>query len=100
MARSTKETVHKYYRKTYVERRNWINSLKSHPCLDCKGTFDPVCMQFDHVRGKKFFTIGSQVRVSLARLLDEIAKCELVCSNCHALRHKDRRGRGLRKAAK
>jgi len=26
----------------------WTNSHKTKPCMDCGGTFDPVCMDFDH----------------------------------------------------
>ena len=44
-------------------------------------------MDFDHVRGK---TAGIsrllQANVSMTRLLAEIAKCDLVCSNCHRIR--------------
>jgi hypothetical protein len=44
-------------------------------------------MDFDHVRGRKLFNIGASLStVSLVRLLKEIAKCEIVCANCHRLR--------------
>jgi hypothetical protein len=44
-------------------------------------------MQFDHL-GDKEFTIGLSVRRSVGykRLMSEIAKCEVVCANCHAER--------------
>lgn len=64
-----------------------IVPAKSMPCLDCKGTFPPVCMDFDHVRGEKRFDISNNHdKVSLVRLLEEIAKCDVVCSNCHRIR--------------
>jgi hypothetical protein len=47
-------------------------------------------MDFDHRPGeKKLFAMGSagvQVRVSLEGLLAEIAKCDVVCANCHRIR--------------
>lgn len=47
-------------------------------------------MDWDHRPGTvKSFDIGSAVAklgIGLARLLEEIAKCDLVCSNCHRIR--------------
>jgi hypothetical protein len=63
--------------------------------MDCGRTFDPYVMDFDHVRGKKAFTIGlAREAVSIARLMEEVAKCDVVCSNCHRLRTKKRREHG------
>jgi hypothetical protein len=48
-------------------------------------------MQFDHVRGEKEFGIAKALakcgQITLEELRAEIAKCDVVCSNCHALRH-------------
>jgi hypothetical protein len=63
------------------ERRKWINSLKAFPCTDCKISYPPYVMQFDHLRNKEF-QIGEVWR-SKESILKEIAKCELVCANCH-----------------
>jgi hypothetical protein len=45
-------------------------------------------MQFDHRPGEgKSFDVASAVRgYSRKRILAEIAKCDLVCANCHAVR--------------
>ena len=48
-------------------------------------------MDFDHVRGEKKFCIGHHRRYGDAELLNEIAKCDLVCSNCHRIRTRKRR---------
>lgn len=40
-------------------------------------------MEYDHVRGKKKFNIGHYNNKSVKVLMEEIAKCELVCANCH-----------------
>ena len=64
-----------------------IASFKMAPCADCGGTFDPVCMDFDHRPGvTKRFNVSTIGRHSRSTLLAEIAKCDVVCSNCHRLR--------------
>jgi hypothetical protein len=50
-------------------------------------------MQFDHLGDDKDRDVATLalVPVSLARLQAEIAKCEIVCANCHAERTYRRR---------
>lgn len=71
-----------------------VDDLKrGRPCVDCGGTFDPVAMDFDHLDGaSKSSGISQMVRGgwSMERVLTEIAKCELVCANCHRVRTRDR----------
>ena|SRR3990172_7440014 len=69
----------------------FLREEKAKPCTDCGGTFPQECMQFDHVRGTKILAVGNMRRCSLERLKAEVAKCELVCSNCHATRTHQRR---------
>jgi hypothetical protein len=76
--------------------RRFVDNAKSQPCLDCGVQFPPCAMDFDHVRGTK---VADLARLRLARggwskLVDEIAKCEVVCANCHRLRTKLRRDGG------
>jgi hypothetical protein len=50
-------------------------------------------MEYDHVRGKKVDNISNLVgRVGWERLEKEIAKCDLVCANCHRERTFQRQG--------
>ena len=72
------------------ERRTLVDSLKSEPCSDCRNKFPPECMDFDHVRGQKAFNVSKAVWGNLDNLLAEIAKCDLVCANCHRIRTKKR----------
>ena len=67
--------------------------LLEHPCLEC-GEPDPIVLEFDHVRGIKIDTISSMMGsvVSLKRLKDEIAKCEVRCANCHRRKTAKERG--------
>ena len=70
------------------ERRPILQTAKSRPCMDCGQSFPPVCMDFDHRNpADKSFTIADQYRqVPLSALLEEIAKCDVVCANCHRIR--------------
>ena len=66
--------------------RNWIKGVKeSNPCADCLQYFPSYVMQFDHVRGVKSFTIGACSRFTKgrAKIEAEMAKCDIVCANCH-----------------
>lgn len=69
-----------------------VDDAKSVPCVDCGVQYPPYVMDLDHVRGTKFKNVAKMVgRYSRQELLDEIAKCEVVCSNCHRQRTWDRR---------
>lgn len=56
-------------------------------CFDC-GNRDPEVMEFDHRDpSQKSFTISHMLRsYSLKRIQAEIAKCDIVCANCHRKR--------------
>lgn len=69
-----------------------MQELKSKPCMDCVKCFPVEAMDFDHVRGKKVKEIGFMWSWNRDRLKEELAKCELVCANCHRLRTEMRRG--------
>lgn len=75
--------------KQRIAFKEWLWVLKSKPCTDCGNFYHPVAMQFDHIpeRGKKLFEVnmGASNR-GQASILAELAKCELVCANCHAVR--------------
>lgn len=67
----------------------YVRQLKSAPCTDCGNTYHPVCMDFDHLdSSKKEMSISKMATSGRSKqdILREIAKCELVCSNCHRLR--------------
>jgi hypothetical protein len=68
-----------------------IEFFETHPCVDC-GENDPVVLEFDHL-GEKTFNIGSALHNrKWESVLAEIAKCEVVCANCHRRRTARRRG--------
>lgn len=82
-----------YLREDLKKRRravaDFITRYKNQPCQDCGGSFDPICMDFDHRPGElKLFNLAhaQQKTISMEKILAEIAKCDVVCSNCHRLR--------------
>jgi len=69
-----------------------LNAVKDVPCADCGKRYPHYVMDFDHVRGKKEFSIyrARQITMCRKRLAAEIEKCEVVCSNCHRQRTHER----------
>jgi hypothetical protein len=81
------------YSKTAMEKKTrriqllkrWLREHKGH--LHCKcGESDIRCLDFHHRDpSKKVITIGRAVTDgwSIKRILTEIEKCDILCSNCH-----------------
>lgn len=71
--------------KDYVSpaRRYVIDLKENSPCSDCHKYYPYWIMEFDHLRDK-WKSIRDLYSYGLAMLKEEIAKCELVCANCHA----------------
>lgn len=78
---------------TRLELRAIMVEEKSKPCMDCGGTFPPVAMDFDHRDPLTKLRTPSHLpgSGSLRLMQEELAKCDLVCSNCHRLREASRR---------
>lgn len=75
--------------------REYIYAVKrDSACTDCGGNFPTCCMHFDHVpeRGQKLFNIGAAT-CGIEAVKAEIAKCDIVCANCHAIRTWIKRGK-------
>ena len=61
------------------------------PCADCGRRFEPYQMDFDHRDpATKLFNLmtGRASLMSDEKLLAEVAKCDIVCANCHRMLHK------------
>ena len=69
--------------------------LSVHRCVDC-GEYDFAVLTFDHVVGEKKMDISKMVSEGYAieSILEEISRCEVVCSNCHMRREAKRRSGG------
>ena len=83
--------------------RDLIAKVKDVPCTDCKNIFPDYVMDLDHLpeRGPKLFTVSQAVHklFNMQKLLDEVAKCEVVCSNCHRIRTNKRRMVDIQKSS-
>ena len=82
------------------DKRRIIDYLKlkyEHlPCMDCLKVLPWCAMDFDHRPGTiKEFRVAYMGGVpattrQVSKVEQEIAKCDLVCSNCHRIRTRDR----------
>ena len=72
----------------YVTRRRAaIAQLKQgKACVDCERTYDYWQLDFDHTGTDKLLSVSTMRSFAWPRLLAEIAKCDLVCANCHRTR--------------
>ncbi len=94
------KTAKKYIYKRRKEIKEWFNNLKSKSeCAHCGETKPPV-LQFHHLDpSEKDINIGEAVHIgwSLKRIELEIAKCIVLCANCHILEHVKLRTKTKRK---
>ena len=98
-ARASRRRHYEKNKKVYIDRakarsmdmKEWFKSLKDQPCMDCKIKYPPYVMDFDHVTGDKIDNLGTLINLgNRQKVLAEIEKCELVCSNCHRIRTHNR----------
>lgn len=76
---------HKEYDRRYYATRSAFlaNEKASRGCLRC-GERDPVVLDFHHRdRSEKRFLVSMARRMSLEALKEEIARCDVLCANCH-----------------
>lgn len=62
-------------------------------CTDCGYAANAVALDFDHLPGtEKLYRIATMAAgLTKAKIDAEIAKCEVVCANCHRIRTHNRR---------
>ena len=93
-----REYISKWYRDpktTIVQNKRYVEKIRrAANCTDCGYNKDWRILQFDHVRGEKVADVCKLLNksISLEKIKDEIAKCEIVCPNCHWIRTFDRKG--------
>lgn len=77
-----------YYRaktkRIQQEVRDFIQKSKERPCADCGNSYPPYVMDFDHLpRFTKTGLLSNDRIWGMNKAKEEVAKCEVVCANCH-----------------
>ena len=67
------------------EMKEWVAEVKDVPCMDCGVKYPSYVMDFDHRDpSEKVEEVGKAIsRGSWRKLKEEVAKCDVVCANCH-----------------
>lgn len=73
-----------------AERAEWFFKLKSTYSCKC-GEDHPACLDFHHRDGpgnkKSKISMMVHQAYTIKAILEEIAKCDVLCSNCHRKHH-------------
>lgn len=86
------EDINKYVLDRYHNRRQDAIAFLGYVCAVCGDSTD---LEFDHIDpASKSFTIGSNTSINEEDFWLEIAKCQLLCKDCH--KEKTRRQRGVK----
>lgn len=78
------------------KRRSMVNAIKEERgCMDC-GTHHPAVLDFHHKEGlngniKNRVSRMVSENASWQRILEQIEKCDVLCANCHRIRHYNER---------
>lgn len=92
-----KNNKEKAYKKVDSRRREikkWFLEYKSELSCETCGFSHPAALDFHHTDSKEKETeISKMVTESYSKenILNEIAKCRILCSNCHRILHFDER---------
>lgn len=99
-----KEYQHKWYLKnvekqrekvriTKLNRRARYHSYKSSLKCELCGENHPSCIDFHHIDSnvKEVDISRAATHLSWGKLMEEIAKCKVICSNCHRKIHWEQR---------
>ncbi len=77
-------------RRHYTELLGWIKLVAG--CARCGYMEHPHALQFDHLPGTaKAFELGTSSSRTLEAIEAELAKCQVLCANCHAVTTAERR---------
>ncbi|CAN5798998.1 hypothetical protein BH20ACI4_BH20ACI4_01380 [soil metagenome] len=87
--------------RAYKKRRNFVQQSKSKPCADCGVQYPYYVMDFDHRENEiKEHQLNQVARQKMKTIESEIAKCDVVCANCHRERTFQRQNKKLQNKSK
>lgn len=85
--RANKQVITDRSEAARLEAREFLASLKEE-CLHCGYSKCKAALTFHHRDGlTKEFSLATARRLNKERLLAEVAKCDVLCANCHAEEH-------------
>jgi hypothetical protein len=73
--------------KRIATMRALIQAAKNTLCPDCGRQLEPRRMHFHHERGPNRFSPGHGILRTRRVVLEELAKCVVLCGSCHTRRH-------------
>lgn len=90
------ERNNKNWRENRKTKKAWLDAQKT-VCCRCQETH-PACLEFHHrdPKQKEMLLSLAIARYSLDRIKAEVAKCDVVCSNCHRKLHWEERQKKLK----
>lgn len=94
--KANRDKCNSYERKFRGERREWFYSIKQElQCKEC-GESRWFCLEFHHRDPKEKEANLSAIywRWPKERILEEIAKCDVLCGNCHKALHWEEQNKG------
>lgn len=91
-----KQRRYKAKQQLIIKNKNYVNKYKlnkgcQNNSCNWKGKFKPEMLDFDHIDPKlKTKCIQQMVQsgYSLNKIIEEINKCQILCSNCHRTKTK------------
>lgn len=86
---NNKDKHKKAVSKNVNHKRNRVARYKMEKgCFNCGFCKHPAALEFHHLdKNIKDFNIGANTHMPWELLLKEIEKCQVLCSNCHAIEH-------------
>lgn len=89
-----KKTTLERNKRNRIKNREWYNEYKKTlKCNRCPENH-PACLEFHHEdSNEKEFNVSELIgsTYSVEKIMEEIEKCEVLCSNCHRKHHHKKR---------
>jgi hypothetical protein len=80
---------YEWTRAKQIEKRVWLARRKLEDgCAQCGYDAHPAALHFHHTDGAtKDLAVSEVAKYGWARIRAEVAKCDVLCANCHAALH-------------
>lgn len=83
-----KECFNTYCIERWKNRKLFAIEFLGNICKDCGKSFHPNVFEFHHRDPNMKEMSWHKMRlVSQSKLIEELEKCDLLCANCHRMRH-------------